>query len=85
MLPCDAARRDFASWDAHLDAAIEILKTSDGNDPDLAWAANVAGDLALDAGEHERARAVYEVALAQYRALGRAEETARLEQRIASL
>ncbi len=79
QLPCCAALGDWSGWDAHHEAAASLLDHADIVDGDLAWAAALAGDLARAAGQHERARTVYDLAAAQWRSLGRVDQALRVE------
>lgn len=70
LLPSAAAARDWGAWDRHLARARELLERAPMIDPDIAWPAQLAGDMAHAAGERGRARAAWELALSQWRALG---------------
>lgn len=84
LLPCDAAGADWARWDDHRAQARDVMASVDFADPDLAWAAELAGDLAGEHGELERARDVFELALAQWRRLDRREPALRVEGKLAA-
>ncbi len=74
LLPCDAGARDWKAWDTHL-RELEGLRDRVGIvDVDIAGAAGLGGALAAEAGEVERARGAWEVALAQWAGLGRTAE-----------
>jgi len=79
LLACVSQARDWAAWDGHLDLGAAALRTSGLVDPDVAWAAELAGRLTEWAGQSARAREVYEIALAQWRGLGEARGAARIE------
>ncbi|HKI01971.1 MAG TPA: hypothetical protein VKK31_08330 [Thermoanaerobaculia bacterium] len=79
LLACAAQSRDWGTWDDHLGLGATALRTSGLVDPDVAWAAELAGRLTEWAGQPARAREVYEVALAQWRGLGDAGGVARIE------
>jgi len=77
LMACDAALSDFAAWDREAEAARPLLAEWDATDPDLAWAATRAAELATRAGERQRARTAWEIALREWRALGNPEEEER--------
>jgi len=54
-------------------------------EPDLARKASLAGDLALEGGQEERARAAWEIARDQWAALGRDEERDIVEAKLVAL
>ncbi len=56
---------------------------SDIADPDLAWAAALAGRLALAAGQRARARAALRTAADQHRRLGKEREASEIEAELA--
>lgn len=85
LLPSAAAARDWDAWDRHLGRAVELLARAPMVDPDIAWPAQLGGDLARDAGDPERARAAYELALTQWRALGSEARLRQVQQAIADL
>ncbi|MCB9553925.1 MAG: AAA family ATPase [Myxococcales bacterium] len=75
LLPCVAALGDWGAWDAHMAAVGPLL---DGRlaEPDVAAVAALAAERAAAAGEGARAAEARRLAVAQYRALGRAAEAA---------
>jgi hypothetical protein len=60
-------------------------RTSGLGDPDVTWAAELAGRLTEWAGQSGRPRDVYEIALAQWRGLGDARGAARIERTLLGL
>jgi serine/threonine protein kinase/tetratricopeptide (TPR) repeat protein len=85
LLACAAQARDWGIWDDHLDQGSAALKTSGLLDPDLAWAAELAGRLTEWAGQPARAREIYGLALAQWRGLGDQAGVARIERTLPGL
>ena len=84
LLPCVAAEGDWTAWDRHASTGIELLKATGSVDPDTAMVTGLAARLAAAAGQTERARAAYSLAIGQLRALGRdADEAAMLEAKLA--
>ena len=69
---CACSTGEWGAWDHHFERARRLLAESEMVDPDTAWAAQLAGDLARSTGERERARQAYELALAQWRGVGNA-------------
>ncbi len=82
LLACASQARDWGMWDGHLDQGTAALKASGLLDPDVAWAAELAGRLTEWSGQSARAREIYELALAQWRGLGDREGVARIERTI---
>jgi tetratricopeptide (TPR) repeat protein len=84
LLSCAAAAGEWETWDLHLGGAMQGLAETGFVDRDVAAAAHRAGDLAWRAGQQARARAIFSLAAAQWRALDRprelAEASARLEE-----
>jgi tetratricopeptide (TPR) repeat protein len=78
LLSCASQARDWGMWDDQLDRAAAALRTSGLVDPDLAWAAELAGRLTEWGGQSARAREVYEIALTQWRGLEDARGSARI-------
>jgi hypothetical protein len=74
LVACDAALGDWEAWDLDLAAARDLEAAWEAQDPDLAWAATRAAELATAAGEGQRARAAWQIALREWRALGEAAE-----------
>lgn len=79
LLACTAQAREWGAWDDHLAQATAALKSSGLLDPDVAWAAELAGRLTEWAGQPARAKEVYQLALAQWRGLGDLEGVGRIE------
>jgi tetratricopeptide (TPR) repeat protein len=74
LLPCDAGAGDWDAWDTHLGELEELRERIGIVDVDIAGAAQLGAELAAEAGETERARGAWEVALAQWTGLGRTRE-----------
>ncbi len=85
ILPTTAAARDWAAWDRHHEAALTLLAETNLSDPDIAWPAQLAGALAREAGEHQRARGAFELALGQWRALGNQDKVEAVEAELRQL
>lgn len=78
MLPCVAAAGDWSQWSQHVELAQTILSESGMVDPDIAWPAELAGDLAAAAGRGQEARAAFGLALGQWEGLSRVEDAQRV-------
>jgi eukaryotic-like serine/threonine-protein kinase len=78
LLPCLARRRAWGAWDEAIADAERYLEASGFVDADVARPVHLAAELALAAGEQDRARRAYSLALEQWRALGNITETAGL-------
>lgn len=76
LVACAAAARQWPRWDRHWQAVIDAGAERGAIDTDVAWVAGLAGELAAAAGERDRARAAYELALGEWRAAGRSGEVA---------
>jgi predicted ATPase len=85
LLLCDAGQRDWLSWDRHWQAIEALLGETHYLDLDIATVAEMAAELAEAAGELARARQAYELALAQWKALGRGAEAERVKETIERL
>jgi hypothetical protein len=82
LLACAAAERDFLAFDLCVERVHKSLCEADFVDDDLAWLSRRAGELAAAAGEEDRARAAYEMSLAQYEKMGRTDEVTALRRRL---
>ncbi|RME06996.1 MAG: tetratricopeptide repeat protein [Deltaproteobacteria bacterium] len=82
LLPCAAAEGAWDAWDEHDHAARTLLEKTGLIDPDIAWSLELAGDLALAAGEGERARQAYALARWQWEQLGDSEKSEVLDRKI---
>jgi tetratricopeptide (TPR) repeat protein len=78
LVPCGAGLEDWESFDRHLDEALYLLESAAMHDPDIAWPAELAGDKAAAAGFPQRAARAWEVARAQWSALGRSDDLSRV-------
>ena len=83
LLSCAAAADDWQGWDRHADAASAVLAETGWVEHDVALAARMAGDLADDAGQADRARRAWRMALAQWERLDRPDEVAQVRCRLA--
>ncbi len=70
LLPCVAADHDWTAWDGYFSHAVEILEESEWVDRDIAFHAQLGGEMAMKNGDPNRARAALELALAQWETLG---------------
>jgi tetratricopeptide (TPR) repeat protein len=82
LLACAAAKAIWRDFDVHLVDERALLAETSYVEEDVAWPAELAGDLALAAGERARAIAAWTIALDQWRRLGRAEAAHALEERL---
>ena len=85
LLPSAAATRDWAAWDRHLVQAQTLLTRAPMVDPDIAWPAQLGGTLAREAGDPQRARGAFELALSQWRSLGNDAKVAEVVAALAGL
>jgi tetratricopeptide (TPR) repeat protein len=85
LMACCAGQGDAAAFDAHASAATADLGASGFVDVDNARLAERAGALWSERGDGGRARTAWSLALAQWRALGRTDEAARVEAGLAAL
>lgn len=85
LLASIAGTGDWAVWNPVYEAAIEVLRANAVHDPDVVFCARLAGELAASAGETERAREAYELALEHAEALQLTEATHAIASAIASL
>jgi len=77
LLPCVASALDWAAWDHHMRLIHELIE--DLVDEDIPWCAELGARIATVAGEKDRGRRAYELALAQWSRMDRAEDQARVE------
>jgi tetratricopeptide (TPR) repeat protein len=85
LLVCDAGERDWSAWAHHLGRALEVLQDTSYLDLDIATVAELAGNLARDAGEPKHAAAAYQLSAKQWRGLERNEDGARVEMALRQL
>mgnify|MGYP002632110566 CR=1 FL=1 len=76
LLPCYAAGGHDAEFDAALATATRILDETSFVESDIAWPAQLAGDLLSAANQPDRARRAWALAHAQWTALGNVERAA---------
>jgi serine/threonine protein kinase/tetratricopeptide (TPR) repeat protein len=85
LLPCLAEVQDWEAWDRHFLEATAMLRETRLKDGDVAWLLALAGERALAAGDPVRSRHSYELAILQWRALGRPDKAEEVEDAIALL
>lgn len=78
-LPVAAFEEDWASWDEHLEAARGHLEATGFVDSDMAALAEDAGQRALLQGEWKRGQGALLVARAQWLAMGRQDQAAKID------
>ena len=79
LLPACAHRDDWEAWDEHFGAGLEMITAAGMIDKDIAWPAQLAGDLAAQHGKPQRAWQAYVIARQQWVALGDDEAAARAQ------
>ncbi|MFO0722529.1 MAG: protein kinase [Myxococcota bacterium] len=84
-LPCRAGLRDWRGWDLDFAESIRLLQEVPQRDGDVAAMMELAGDQALEAKEHDRARAAYQVALDHWTTLGRADRASALRVKLTAM
>lgn len=85
LLPSLAEKKDWDAWDHHFAAATALLSDLGLSDGDAAWLLGLAGERAALADDPVRARHAYEQALLQWRALGRPDKAAKVDEAIQTL
>ena len=78
LLACAAAVQDLEVVALHFNEGRKLLTESGMIDPDVAWPAEIAGNLLAAAGERSWAQACWEFSLNQWEALRRADDAERL-------
>ncbi len=81
MLPCLVSEGDWDGWQHHYQRLVYHLAKTQLVDDDLARPLELAGDLCLEAKQPHWARDAYELALQQWRKLGRDDAVRELEAR----
>jgi serine/threonine protein kinase/tetratricopeptide (TPR) repeat protein len=84
LLPCAAHARDWAQWDAHFAQAQRLLDLHPQAHDDIAWTAELAGDLAGEARQSARAQRAYTIALHTWQTLRRDDRSQALARRLPS-
>lgn len=79
LLPACCQREDWEAWDDHYGRGLGLLTQSGMIDKDIAWPAQLAGDLAAEHGQPQRAWQAYVLARQQWLAIGN-EERAKIAQ-----
>ena len=74
LMAATARGHDWPAFDRHLNQAEVFLRQTGSVDVDNARLAQLAGQASADAGERDRSRRAYAIALQQWEALGRAGE-----------
>jgi serine/threonine protein kinase/tetratricopeptide (TPR) repeat protein len=74
LLPCYASAEDWTNWDTAIEESSTLLDETGVLSTDVAWPVQKAAELALAAGENQRAVAAYQIALRQWMGLGRDQE-----------
>jgi serine/threonine protein kinase/tetratricopeptide (TPR) repeat protein len=77
LAACAGQRGDWSAWD-RLAGSFGTLRQQGLVEPDAAWCAELAGDLALQRGERGRAQQAYALALEQWRLSGNEERASRV-------
>ncbi len=85
LLPCAVAQGDTEGFDRHAKVAEELLRKSNLVDPDIAGPAQLAGTMAIEAGNAARARAALDIARWQWEALGNSQRVAEVDALVAGL
>ncbi len=80
-LAAELGQRSVADWRVRLDRVIELLDQTGMTDPDIAWPLEVAGRQAAARGQTDGSRALLDLALAQWSAVGDAAAIERLRGR----
>lgn len=69
LTTCAAGMDDWSGWDDHFARATDLLRVTGLIEPDVAWCAELAAELAAQLGEDQRARQALVLARSQYVAL----------------
>ena len=85
QLPKLGLDAQWTLWDEYVEVVEKSLRSSGFVDADVAIPAEVAAEIALQAGELDRAKRVLDLALWQWRSLGKPSEAVRVEARISTL
>lgn len=85
LAACAASRNQWLLWDEHMTQAIGMIEDSAHADEDSARCATIAGDAALAQGDPVRSRGAYLISLKIWAVLGRAEEVAGVNEKLAAL
>ena len=78
LLVCEAHAGHVEQWREQLEEVTSLLEETSMVDPDIAWAARLAGDLLSSAGHFGLARATYSLAIGQLTTLGNTAEASAL-------
>ena len=79
LLPCVASEGDWSAFDRHLNMASTLLNASGAVDPDDAWPAQLAGEMAVEAGMLLRGERALRLARKLWGGLGRDEKLAEID------
>ena len=85
LLPACARREDWEAWDAHFGQSLALITESGMIDKDIAWPAQLAGDLAAERGQPQRAWQAYVLARQQWLALRNEEGATRAQEAMRSV
>jgi tetratricopeptide (TPR) repeat protein len=85
LMLCAAKVSDWSAFDEHFHEAVRLLDETALVDADAAWPAQQGAEIALRAGEVERARKAFELALSQWTALEDEERTKEVESKLAGI
>lgn len=83
LLPCYAAEKRYGEFDIACATASRILDETSFVESDIAWPAQLAGDILAADGQLDRARISWELALVQWTALGDAERSSQVARALA--
>jgi tetratricopeptide (TPR) repeat protein len=85
LLCCAAKAEDWDAYDDHYERASSLLSSTALVDADIAWPAQLAGDIAQESKQRERASKAYQLARQQYQALNDHERVSEIEAALATL
>jgi tetratricopeptide (TPR) repeat protein len=85
LATCAAAQRRWEAYDGHLEEGKRFSAETGAVELDVATCVEQAAEYALEAGEGERAREAFEIALQQWEGLRRADDVKRVTQQIEQL
>jgi len=85
LLPCMAEAVDWRRWRRHLRSATELLQDSGFVDGDIAWAAELGAQRAVEHGAAQEALQALRLALDQWRALGNSERVEKVQKTIGAV
>ena len=83
LMACAGGLGDWQRFEHHCAEATEQLRAFSLIDPDVAWPAQTAGELASAASQHLLASSAYAIAQAQWRALNKPDKLAEIDEALA--